>query len=196
MAKFSTVILVENIYFLLLQVHHTTLHVAADHRSSFNQDFTRLVHKTTIVRCRKPKAIPLFIHKWIHDNTQPSSNSKNTVLTRVGGHAVRHVVHWRTEAIDKLYDCCQVEVQNRFGVLFKRTYFYNLLPSYVRIKKMQEGLCSTHHTGIELIKEFKRKQLMWHKNCDCDCAFCDPEQCDHGRYVFSQLYLQLSYLFL
>lgn len=173
------------------QVHKSTLYNAISHKESWAQLGSKLIRKTHLMRCRKPRAIPEFIKDWILRNTSPSSNTKNTIITNVGGSRVRHVIHWRTDSIECLYSCCKIDVENEFGILFKKTYFYSLIPRFVKIKKMQDGLCPAHHTGITLQRCLKEKRLKWHKGCSCRCPFCT--ECDHGRCVYSVLCLPIEY---
>jgi hypothetical protein len=122
-----------------------------------------------------------FIKRWIDDHTTPSSNTKNTVKVVEDGATSHHVIHWRTETISDLFHRCKIEAASKLGLVFNRSYFHNCIPSYVRSKKRQDGLCPIHHTGLGLEKEFLRKRALWHSKCECRCAFCSPDDCNHGK---------------
>ena len=69
----------------------------------------------------------------------------------------------------------------KLGSGFSMTFFRTCIPYYVRQKKQQDGLCSIHHTGLQLKREFNRKRNLWHGRCKCQCKFCKPSGCNHGK---------------
>ena len=166
---------------IFMQVHRTSVYNVLLHCDCWEDKMGYVVQKTNLQRSRLPRAIPIFVREWIHLHTAASSNIKNMVVTKVQGRSVRHVIHWRTELLDKLYTRCKLDVANCYNILFKKTYFYSLIPQYVKIKRKQEGLCPTHHTGKMLAKELIKKRQTWHENCVCSCLFCSTEGCKHGR---------------
>ena len=61
------------------------------------------------------------------------------------------------------------------------SFFRSCIPFYVKPNKRQDGLCSIHHTGLQLKREFIRKRALWHGRCKCRCSFCKPSGCNHGK---------------
>lgn len=127
------------------------------------------------------------MQQWILDNTTASSNSKNVTSVKLqdGTRGGEHVIHWRTETIQKMWQRCKMEVEDKYGMSVSKSYFYKCIPSYVRPKKKQEGLCPIHFTGHELSSMLVEKRNLWHKQrgaaCTCSCVFCSSTGCNHGK---------------
>lgn len=140
-----------------------------------------LVKRSTRSRNGKPLQLAQFVRHWIITNTTPSSNSQNVVRVREHDLVYDHVKHWRTESLHSMYLRCRRAAHGRLGMVFKFNFFYKQIPSFVRLKKKQDGLCPLHYTGHNLSKEFRRKRAMWHQKCKCTCSYCSGDGCDHGR---------------
>lgn len=132
----------------------------------------------------KSPATARFVRNWILSHTTASSNSKKVVKVKEKGVTYNHVVHWKTDTYRHMYTRCRLAAKAHFKHQFedfKFTYFYRQVPSFVRQKDPQDGLCPYYHTAIELELEFNRKRKIWHKRCFCTCDFCSPIGCDHGK---------------
>ena len=101
------------------------------------------------MRARKQATLVSFIRKWIYDHTTPSSNTKNTIqfTDPATGLTEDHVIHWRTETINTMFMRCKLEAAVQLRQVFEFSFFYKLIPAYVRPRKKQDGLCPIHHTG-------------------------------------------------
>lgn len=133
---------------------------------------TKLVQPSVIKKPVKTPELEAFIKSWIDAHTTPSSNTREVKKVVENGVTFDHVIHWRTESIDAMFEACRYDAERTLDQTFEKTYFFAKIPSYVKLKKHQDGLCPIHHTGINVEKEFKRKRRLWHTNCDCQCAFC------------------------
>lgn len=133
-------------------------------------------------RSRAAPAKVAFVQQWILDHTTPSSNTRNVVkYTDPEGNELNHVIHWRTETISTMYLRCKLEYAVKEHDVFSRSFFLKQIPSFVKCRKKQDGLCPIHYTGILLEKELVNKRRYWHQNCTCSCVFCSSTGCNHGN---------------
>lgn len=132
-------------------------------------------------RKHSPTAIAMAVRSWIINNTTPSSNTMNVIRVRERGLIYDHVVHWRTDTLQDMFDSCILALFPELGVAFSKSFFFRCIPAYVKLKRRQDGLCPYHHTGITLQRELLAKRGKWHTNCTCQCLFCSPNGCNHGK---------------
>lgn len=132
-------------------------------------------------RQRTRSTLRAFVQQWVHDNTTPSSNTRNVVVYKRKRELQQHVIHWRTDTLSVLYSRFSREAYQKLHLGFKPSFFYNCIPFYVRLKYRQDGLCPLHYTGISLGKETVFKRSRWHRKCKCTCVFCSTAGCSHGQ---------------
>ena len=149
----------------------------------------KLCQPSRIIKRRVDDCVPAYVTQWIKDNTTPSSNSRNVVNYRGDGMLMHYIIAPITKLHTRraTHPTCHTlahsvtpdhvwsmqtgggeEIQCRLW----ETYFLSLVPKFVRLKKVQDGLCPRHYTSLELHKEFVKKRARWHKNCTCACRFC------------------------
>jgi hypothetical protein len=167
------------------QVHRKLLDKAVILRRNWRSNFSKSLQPTSIKRSKFDKRLTGAVKEWIIQNTTPSSNTRNVINFRDdNGNKVKQVTHWRTSSLNKMYERCKLEVPSQLGkddLSFSKSYFYNNIPPYVRMKRHQEGLCPMHSTGHAYHKEMLRKRDQWHDKCTCKCNFCLPTGCNHGK---------------
>lgn len=117
----------------------------------------------------------------MEDHTQPSSNSRNVVCVAEHGIVYDHVIHWRDDTLSSLWKRCLSDSIRDNERAMSRTFFIRCVPSFVRLRKKQDGLCPVHYTAHAMIKECGRKRAVWHRFCTCNCAFCADDGCAHGK---------------
>lgn len=149
-------------------------------------EYTPLVRRVQIRRSRKPIALQENVIRWLEDHSEQSSNSKNLVKYKDENNVKQeHIVQWRDESLAGLFKKCKLEITH--GDLLKRTYFYNAVPSFIKVVRPAEAVCPYHMAARKWTKELKRKRLQWHGLCDptlvcvCACVFCSPDGCNHGK---------------
>lgn len=79
----------ENIY--TFQVNRKIVQAARRYREEFEGDSKAA---KTVRRINTKKDLKKFIKKWVHDNTTPSSNTRNVIHSAEGGITFDHVIHW------------------------------------------------------------------------------------------------------
>ena len=169
----------------LFQLNKKSLEAAktAKHNWMDLEKYVSIVEKVQIRRSKKPLQFKNEIITWILDHTRPTSNTKNIVKCKQEGTKVEHIVHWRESSITKLFQACKLDIQN--GEWLHRSYFYQMIPKYVKMVKKKDGLCPMHMTARNWMDELKRLRKKWHfpknKKCICTCAFCSSNGCNHGK---------------
>lgn len=140
-----------------------------------------IAHQVVKRKVLSNQELKAYIRKWCHDHSTPSSNTREVVRISENGVTYDHVIHWRTDTITNLYTRCNLDAQRELHQTFSRAFFFTSMPSYIRLKRQQDGLCPLHHVARAMQRELERKRASWHRNCTCTCVFCSTTGCAHGK---------------
>lgn len=110
-------------------------------------------------------------------------------LLLVGKPQKKQVIHWRTDTLKNMFELCRLDVQKKFNTKFERSYFLKAIPSFVKRKKNQTGLCPKHYTAMNMHSYFVKKRRKWHVGCKCKCQFCTVTVC---HWCTSQIFLVIK----
>ena len=172
----------------LLEVGKKALYLAKQQKYSWENagEYLRLFVKVQIRRSKKPVSFKENVLQWLMDHTRPSSNSKNVIKWKDEDKQVsNHIVQWREESLAKMFQRCKLELH--YGQMLHRTYFYHLIPPFIKKLRPMEGLCPYHMSHRSWGKELARKREQWHctrkedQYCACTCRFCSSDGCNHGK---------------
>lgn len=148
------------------------------------EEYSPLVQKVQITRSKKIPELKAEVVEWILNNTRPTSNSKNIVKwVDKNKEKHQHAVYWRDKTIQEMFESCKLSIAH--GEELHKTYFYNLIPKFIKKAKKKDGLCPYHMSAHHWASELEKKRIKWHmlqkpqKRCGCTCVFCT--QCSHRK---------------
>jgi hypothetical protein len=138
--------------------------------------YVPVVVKPDITRQRIPNDVQHDLLDWLLSQFTPSSNSANVIRKKVFGDMFEQQVKtWRTDTKAELFTLCRRQLPH---VAVSPSYFFSLIPWYVRMKPLYSGLCPHHHAGNFFVDLYKMHVNIWHRDCQCSCIYCTT--CQHG----------------
>lgn len=115
------------------------------------------------------------IADWIEQNTRRTTKTSKIVTLRQGDIFMDKQVHYRVEAISKLYHKFNCDFPN-FSISYSS--FYRCLPRFLKKETPRTGLCERCSSGYEAFSQLLHFRRSWHQDCKCNCVMCST--CNHG----------------
>lgn len=134
--KFISIILI------LHKVPRKVVRRAQQFTEDWNVGVATSIAPKTVRKLRSQENLRKWVRKWVHDHTTPSSNTRNVVRVKESGILYDHVIHWRTEGITAMFRQCKLEALQKINKSFEKSFFAKCVPSYVRLKRKQDGMTS------------------------------------------------------
>ena len=127
------------------------------------------------------------ITDWHVSAAQPSANKKDVVWQHKDGkvwhkgdceqHGCKqHTKHFRTQTYTEGYELFCIAHPQIAAVCSKGTW-RSFEPFFIVSPEKNTCLCIYHERMKLLLRQYRLFSKEWHKDCDCECAFCDDGLC-------------------